>query len=306
MITLGFLFLLCNGLHFLKRPFLFGIGIAALMMTLHVSKDMDRDIVHRERSFFGVLTVEREEGGRFMSLLHGTTLHGKQWLDPFKRFEPLTYYHATGPAGRVFSEFSGDKKKSRIAVTGLGTGSLAAYAGPGQEIDIYEIDGAVKRIAANRAYFSYLNDCQAKWKIILGDARLTMEKAPANYYGIIALDAFSSDAIPVHLLTKEAIELYFSKLTQDGVLLVHISNQYVDLAPILFGLAKENGYAAIMMSDDEDSEEGKNVSTWVLLARKETDFGDLSKSSDWGKIELTRRVKVWTDDFSDILSVFKW
>jgi hypothetical protein len=140
----------------------------------------------------------------------------------------------------------------------------------------------------------------------LGDARLTMEKAPPHGYGIIVLDAFSSDAIPMHLLTKEAVALYFSKLREDGVLLIHISNKYVTLAPVLARLADESGFAARLCDDDEDDEIGKFGTTWVMLARKETDFGSLSRSSAWKKIELQETVNVWTDDFSNILSVFKW
>ena len=241
-----------------------------------------------------------------MNLSHGTTLHGKQWLNPVNRSEPVSYYHRKGPVGQVFSEFSGKKKKTRIAVTGLGTGSLAAYAGPGQEIDFYEIDPAVKRISTNPAYFSFLSDCKADWKVILGDARLTMEKAPPHYYGIIILDAFSSDSIPVHLLTKEAVNLYFSKLSKDGVLLIHITNRYVNLAPVLAKLADENGFADRLCDDDEDDEIGKDGSTWVLLARSEKDLGGLSGNVNWKKIESRKHVNVWTDDFSNILSVFKW
>ena len=305
-IVYGFLVLFCCGLVFLKKPFLFGIGIASVLLTVVVSKDFKQNIVHRERSFFGVLTVTRDVNGRFMNLSHGTTVHGMQWLNPINRLEPVAYYHLKGPAGQVFSEFSGRKKKTRIAVTGLGTGSLAAYAGPGQEIDFYEIDQTVKKISTNPAYFSFLSECKANWKIILGDARLTMEKAPPHSYGIIILDAFSSDAIPVHLLTKEAVNLYFSKLRKDGVLLIHISNKYVNLAPVLAKLADESGLAGRLCDDEEDDEIGKYGTTWVLLARKETDFGGLSRNNAWKKIESRETVNVWTDDFSNILSVFKW
>ncbi len=305
-ITYGFPALLCYGLVFFKRPFLFGIGIAALLLTVVVSKDLKRDIVHRERSFFGVLTVTRDHNGAFMNLSHGTTLHGKQWLNPYNRHEPVSYYHRKGPVGQVFSAFTGKKRKDRIAVTGLGTGSIAAYAGPGQKIDYYEIDPAVKKISTNPAYFTFLSDCKAEWKVILGDARLTMEKAPPHYYGIIILDAFSSDSIPVHLLTKEAVNLYFSKLAGDGVLLIHITNRYVNLAPVLARLADENGFAARLCDDEEDDDIGKDGSTWVLLAKKEMDLGKLSRKSGWTKIEPQKGVDVWTDDFSNILSVFKW
>lgn len=305
-VSYGLPALVCCGLLFLRKPFLFGIGVAALMMTLVVSKDLKRDIVHRERSFFGVLTVTRDADGSFMNLSHGTTLHGKQWLDPSKRPEPVSYYHRKGPVGEVFSEFSGRKKKTRIAVTGLGTGSIAAYAGPGQEIDFYEIDPAVKRISTDPDFFSFLSECRARWKVVLGDARLTMEKAPPDHYGIIILDAFSSDSIPVHLLTKEAVNLYFSKLNRNGVLLIHITNRYVNLAPVLAKLADENGFSDRLRDDDADAEIGKDGSTWVLLARNENDLGGISRNDDWTKIEPRNSAAAWTDDFSNILSVFKW
>jgi hypothetical protein len=305
-IAYGFLVLFCCGLVFLKRPFLFGIAIASVLLTVVVSKDLKQNVVHRERSFFGVLTVTKDANVRFMTLSHGTTLHGMQWLNPTNRLEPVAYYHRKGPAGQVFEEFKGRKQKARIAVTGLGTGSLASYAGPGQEIDFYEIDPTVKKISTNPDYFSFLSECKANWKVILGDARFTMEKAPPHSYGIIILDAFSSDAIPVHLLTKEAVNLYFSKLRQDGVLLIHISNKYVNLAPVLAKLADESGLAGRLCDDEEDDEIGKYGTTWVLLARKEADFGGLSRSDVWKKIESRETVNIWTDDFSNILSVFKW
>lgn len=147
--------------------------------------------------------------------------------------------------------------------------SFAAYAGRGQEIDFYEIDPAVKKISTDPAYFTFLNDCKAEWEVILGDARLTMEKAPPHYYGIIILDAFSSDSIPVHLLTEEAVNLYFSKLARDGVLLIHITNRYVNLAPVLARLAEENGFAARLCDADDDDDIGKDGSTWVLFAKRE-------------------------------------
>lgn len=306
IVSYGFPVLLCYGLVFLRKRFLFGIGIAALLVTVVVSKDFKRDIVHRERSFFGVLAVTRATDGTFMNLSHGTTLHGKQWLNPYARSEPVSYYHRQGPVGQVFSEFQGRKQKTRIAVTGLGTGTLAAYAGPGQELDFYEIDPAVKRISTNPAFFSFLSDCRANWQVILGDARLTMEKAPPRSYGIIVLDAFSSDSIPVHLLTREAVEMYFSKLSEGGVLLVHITNRYVNLAPVLAKLADECGFADRLGDDQQDYEIGKDGSTWVLLARSERDFGGLAGSRDWKKIDRRGAVKTWTDDFSNILSVFTW
>jgi len=135
---------------------------------------------------------------------------------------------------------------------------------------------------------------------------LTMEKAPPHHYGIIILDAFSSDSIPVHLLTKEAVNLYFSKLSKDGVLLIHITNRYVNLAPVLAKLADESGFSDRLRDDDEDSEIGKDGSTWVLLARGENDLAGISRNDRWTKIEPRNTTLAWTDDFSNILSVFKW
>jgi spermidine synthase len=306
IITYGSLGLICYGLVFLKKPFLFGVGVAALLMTIVLSIDITRNVVYRERSFFGVLTVAREADDTFMNLYHGVTLHGRQEISEQQRLEPLSYYHRKGPAGQVFDAFSGPQRKLRIAVTGLGAGSLAAYGEPGQELHFYEIDRTIKMIALNPAYFTYLNDCRAEWKIILGDARLTMEKAPPHYYGIIILDAFSSDSIPVHLMTKEAVKLYFSKLSRDGILLLHISNRYLDLAPVLAELTYESGLAGRICDDEEDTAIEKYGSTWVVLARTEADLGSLADSKSWQKIERRKNVKVWTDDFSNILSVFKW
>jgi len=306
IITYGFLGLISYGLVLLKKPFLFGLAVAAILMTIVLSTDITRNVVYRERSFFGVLTVSRESDGAFMNLYHGVTLHGRQEMSAQQRFEPLSYYHRKGPVGRVFEAFSGPNKKLCIAVTGLGAGSLAAYAEPGQELHFYEIDRTIKMIALNPGYFTYLNDCRADWKVILGDARLTMEKAPPHYYGIIILDAFSSDAIPVHLITKEAVDLYFSKLNRNGLLLLHISNRYLNLAPVLAELTYENGLAARICDDDEDTAIEKYGSTWVLLARTEADLGNIAGSKAWHKLVRRNNIKVWTDDFSNILSVFKW
>jgi hypothetical protein len=306
IITYGLLGLLCYGMVFMKKPFLFGFGVVALLLTIVFTTDITRDVVYRERSFFGVSTVARESDGAFTNLYHGVTLHGRQEMSAQQRFEPISYYHRKGPAGKVFDRFSGPNKKLRIAVTGLGTGSLAAYAEPGQELHFYEIDRSIKMIALNPGYFTYLNDCRADWKIIMGDARLTMEKAPPHYYGIIILDAFSSDAIPVHLITKEAVNLYFSKLSRDGILLLHISNRYLDLAPVLAELTYENGLAARICDDDEDTTIEKYGSTWVVLARTEADLGGLAGSKSWQNIPRRKNIRVWTDDFSNILSVFKW
>jgi hypothetical protein len=306
ILTYGILSMLCFCLVFLKRQFLFGIGMGTFILGAMFFGDWDKDIVYRERSFFGVLTATKESDGKLIRLSHGTTQHGKQSLDPAMRREPLTYYHRQGPIGEFFSEFNGQKNKKRIAVIGLGIGTLASYGEPGHKFDFYEIDPVVKKIATNPSLFTYLQDCRADWKIILGDARLKIEKAPAHYYDIIVLDAFTSDAIPVHLLTTEAFRLYLSKLDKNGLLLVHISNKYLNLQPVVDKLAADAGLSSRVRDDVEDDEIQKYDSTWVILARQETDLGRLARDDRWKNLEKRDSIKAWIDDFSNILSVFKW
>src|SRR5439155_6829326 len=149
---------------------------------------------------------------------HGNTVHGRQSVEPDRRREPLTYYHPTGPIGQVFAAFSGAAAKSQVGVVGLGTGSLAAYGASGQQFTYYEIDPAVDRLAHDTRYFTFVHDSPARVEVILGDARLTLADAPPRQYGLLVIDAFSSDAIPLHLLTREALQLYLDKLADDGLL----------------------------------------------------------------------------------------
>ena len=203
----------------------------------------------------------------------------------------------------------GSIQKARLASIGLGTGTLASYGEPGQEITFYDIDPAVKRIASNPAYFTYLTDCRATVKIVLGDARLRLQEAPDNADRIIFVDAFSSDAIPVHLITKEAIELYIRKLSPHGILAVHVSNRCLDLEQVLGNLADSLNLASRAQYDDDldlDIQPGKYRSHWVVLARNEADLGTLAKDDRWTPVERNPAVGVWTDDYSNLLGVFRW
>ncbi len=197
--------LFCYGLVFLRKPFLFGIGIAALFMTVVVSKDLKQDIVHRERSFFGVLTVTRDDRRQLHEPLPRHDAARQAVAQSVSSVRTGLLLPSGGPGGQVFSEFEGKKKKPASPSPVSAPAASPPTRDAGQEIDFYEIDPAVKRISTNPAYFTFLSDCRARWRVILGDARLTMEKAPPHHYGIIILDAFSSDSIPVHLLTREAV-----------------------------------------------------------------------------------------------------
>lgn len=291
----------CGVIATAKRPVRFGLSVAAFVIAATVASGWQEDIVHRERSFFGILKVYNDPVLQARRLLNGTTLHGMQFLRPSQEREPLTYYHQNGPVGDVFREFRASTRNQSVAAIGLGTGTLSSYAKPGENFTFYEIDKAVQGIAST--YFNYLKNAPGKVDIVLGDARLKLAEASDHSYGLILVDAFSSDSIPVHLLTREAVELYFSKLADRGLVAIHISNRYLRLEPIVAMLAKDKGLVALVNTDKSDNESGKFASTWTLLARSRDDFGTLTSDSKWQNLEAYSWMPVWTDDFSSILSV---
>jgi len=282
-------------------------------------------VLHRDRSFFGVMSVDVETDERtspptvYHKLVHGTTLHGKQQVDP-PSDAPLTYYHRTGPIGQVFAAGLPAVTKGELAFVGLGTGTMSAYAGPGQKVTFYEIDPKVKRIAEDPRYFTYLRDCKGPYEIVMGDARLKLEEhGRPNQYGLIVVDAFSSDAIPVHLLTQEAVGLYRSRLAPGGLIALHISNRYLNLEPVAARIAQELGLSAISEWDSEDLSIGRQGSQWVLLAAKPEDFGSLpTLTADeevngrtvpkrrWEELKAKPGDPLWRDDFSNLLEIFMW
>ncbi|MCS6852239.1 MAG: fused MFS/spermidine synthase [Gemmataceae bacterium] len=270
---------------FVERPVRFGLCVAGFFVAATaVGRPTDRaTVLHQERTFFGVLRVR--EDATSIELMHGTTLHGEQFKDPKRRGEALTYYHRTGPIGQVFTDYEARQHFPPLAFIGLGTGTLASYGHPGQEVDFYEIDKAVVRIARNPEWFTYLTDAEnrgVRLNVILGDARLQLARAPSGRYGLIVVDAFSSDAIPVHLITLQALTMYLDKLTPDGVVAFHISNRHLDLEPVLINFAHELGLACIGLSDDDEDQPGKSRSHWVLLARRQDAFGGLNaKLARW-------------------------
>ena len=274
-----------------------------------------------DRSFFGVYRVVSQQQGEYYSLFHGTTLHGKQSRDPQSKLEPLTYFSHTGPIGQVFSYLSDKSNQpSRIAVLGLGVGTLASYARSGEEWDFYEIDPVVAKIATNPQYFSFLSDSlnnpisPIKNQIILGDGRLQLAKAPDNYYDLLVMDAFSSDAIPTHLVTLEAIQLYLRKLKRNGIIAINISNRFINLEPVLTSLAQQLQLVSYSQIDrsitPQQKSRGKTASQWVIIAKNIESLGTLTTDSRWYS-SITRNTKtnsnstVWTDDFSDIWQVLR-
>jgi spermidine synthase len=303
---------------FRRRPLAVGLALAGVLVVAGFVDARNSGQIRQARSFFGVVRVvrDRDEEG-YIELRHGTTLHGRQSLDPKRRGEPLSYYHRQGPIGQVFAELDRRGAVRRVAVIGLGTGTLAAYARPGDAMTFYEIDRLVREIAFDRAYFTYVTDARdrgATLRVELGDARVSLEagrrEGSGERYDLIVVDAFTSDAIPVHLLTREALRLYLERLTAGGLLALHISNRYLRLEPVVANLAEDAGLGGRLLQHDEESSEtgGAANSTWVVLARTPEALGSLAADGRWTamRLEIDRRVGAWTDDFHNLLAVFKW
>jgi hypothetical protein len=314
----------------LGRPVCFALSAAALLLMVGQYYDVVEQVQLRQRDFYGVLRVKQDP--QFRYLLHGRILHGKQRRDsepaapnvplfdqgntgrtstPGVRHVPLLYYYPSGPIGQVFrAPLPALQNKSPVALVGLGVGSLAYYGRPRQEFTFYEIDPAVERIASNEEYFTFLRDSRAEVRVVLGDARLSLHQAPNGHYALIVIDAFSGDAIPVHLLTHEAMQLYLAKLAPDGVLAFHISNNFLDLAPVLGNLASASQLVGLDQNDAAISEEeqaaGKSASHWVVLARQEDDFGPLTADERWRPLAAAPEVPLWTDHYTSLWGVARW
>ncbi len=301
---------------FVDRPVRFGLGIAAILLAggLFYQGELGK-VEYQTRTFFGVHRVTLDPAGRYRSLVHGNTVHGRQSLDPARKGEPLTYYHRHGPIGRLFEQMGKDAPGlRRVALIGLGCGSLAAYAGPGQHWTYFEIDPAVGRIARDPSLFTYWSDAEArgaKLDVVYGDARLTLGQTNEGF-DMIVVDAFSSDAIPVHLLTREALRLYVNHLKDGGLLAFHLSNNYLDLEPLVAALAADcKPQMVCRVRDDrslskKEKDEGMSPSTWALLALREDDLPRfLLKNSLWRKPQARPGLPAWTDDFSNLFQLLR-
>jgi spermidine synthase len=289
------------------RPLRFALGIAAIMAGSFFTASTGHTL-YSERNFYGTLRVVGDPSGPSHMLYDGRTMHGWQFTEQGRRCEPISYYHRTGPLGSLFEAFNAYPASPNVAVVGLGAGGMIPYARAGQKWTYFEINPVVVRVAREREFFTYLQDCSAApVEIILGDARLQIRNAPDASYGLIVLDAFSSDAIPVHLLTSEAVALYLSKIADNGLLAIHISNRSLSLRPVVGDLAEHAKLVSLVFNDrNYDVVEGKAGSEWVVLARHASDLGSLLKNRHWRPLRGRSHPKVWTDDFSDIISAFNW
>ncbi len=300
-----------------RRPLALALGLIAVLLVGDFVDARNGNQILETRSFFGVLRVTRDNDlSGYTELWHGTTLHGRQSLDPKLRQEPIAYYHRGSPIALVMAELERRSTLIHVAVIGLGTGTMAAFVRPGDTITFYEIDPKVRDIATNRFYFGYVPEAISRGatvRIEMGDARIRMDQVRkerrGERYDLIVVDAFSSDAIPVHLLTREAFRLYFDMLGVRGLLVLHLSNRYLSLEPVVANLAEDAQLGGRLLRHDlHPSAEGATSSTWAVLARTPGAFGDLTHDPGWtaATLETSPRVGVWTDDFHNLLRVFDW
>ncbi|HEU0107403.1 MAG TPA: fused MFS/spermidine synthase [Vicinamibacteria bacterium] len=304
-----------------QRRYRFGLTVGAVLLAGSLDTSLRGQVELTARSSFGVHRVTRDDPGRddptttYRKLYHGTTIHGVQRVDaatgaPVRGREPLGYYSPDSPIGQLFHSFPPDARPKRVGIVGLGAGSLLAYAEPGERWTIFEIDPLVKRIAEDGRLFSYLPEARRRGvaaDVVLGDARLTLA-AMRDTLDVLVLDAFTGDTIPVHLLTREALELYREKLSPSGVVGCHVSNRHLDLAPLVRDTAEDLGLASTIDAEMEAPPGGPAyvmASRWVFLARSE---GALRARSLPSIVWLSprKRGRTWTDDRSDLWSLFRW
>ncbi len=291
-----------------------GALLGGMGYNLWQANESDTDnIVYRSRNFYGVLNVEHEvaEGDDEYSmpakyeLTHGQILHGLQYDDEYWKRQPTTYYGKQSGVGVAISTVR-DRKLApqviRVGVVGLGTGTIAAYGQEGDEFEFYEINPAVRALSGR--FFTYLQDTPARTNVNIGDARIVMDRelksGHRQQFDVLAVDAFSSDAIPVHLLTAECGEIYRQHLADDGILAIHISNRFLELDPVVRGLADHLSWQAVRIDDDGDDEEGVYSSTWVLLTPSMDVANELQTSPSFDAWKTGEPILLWTDDYSGL------
>jgi SAM-dependent methyltransferase len=285
------------------------VGAAAVVVLgvvlAHQVRENSRSYRQIVRNFYGGLRTadygSPQDHDWTRKLTHGAINHGEQYLQPERAREPTSYFGPSSGVGRAIKE-KDRHKPQRIGITGLGAGVMLTYARPGDCYRIYEINPLVIDLA--RSEFTFLRDCPAKVELVLGDARLSLEREPPQQFDVLHMDAFSSDSVPVHLLTHEAFQLYFRHLKPDGVLVIHISNRYLTLEPVVAQAAARLGKHSLLVSDDGDDELGFFGTDMVLVtARKE--FFERPAFQGFSPPKIKHTVALWTDDYSNLFRILK-
>ncbi len=300
-------------LAFFRRPLRFALGALAVLVATTLSLHPESRNLLVSRTFFGIYRVETmADQGYIHYFFHGTTVHGMQDFDPDRpemRRVPMLYYARSGPLGEAIPWLPREFKQ-HVGLIGLGVGSMACYAEPGQHWTYYEIDPEVARIASDPRYFTFLKDSPADIKLVLGDGRLSLQHAADGEFGLMVLDAYTSDTIPLHLLTREALALYMRKLAPNGVILVHITNTHLDLEPVLANLARDAKLYSLcridFVSSEEHSHSGAGSAWWLVMTRNTQYLDLLARDSRWRLPQPQRGVGIWSDDFTSVFSIFHW
>jgi SAM-dependent methyltransferase len=290
----------------LRMLWLAGATAAIVVLSTQI-RQYDDDAVALVRNFYGTLRVREThlppQSDTDRQLLNGTIEHGAEWFAPQFLNQPLTYYASNSGLGFAMRLCCGPAPK-RVGVIGLGTGTVAAYGNAGDVIRFYEINPLVERLA--RLWFTFLHDSGARTDVILGDARLSLAVEPPQHFNVIVIDAFSGDAIPVHLLTREALALYRRHLQPDGILVFHVSNQYVDLEPVVAAIAKDAGLHAMSVHSHGDEQNGLYFSDWILVTANQAFLSQPEVFNNAFRTPVRADARLWTDNYSSLLPLLKW
>ncbi|MGM0556083.1 MAG: spermidine synthase [Myxococcota bacterium] len=289
------------------KPRVFGVLYVIAGIIAIVNSQRGDAQIYVERSFFGSNAVV--EKGDLRVMYNGVTKHGGQLMADGYQNTPITYYSAGSPMDQAFKATSDGASPPPVGVIGLGVGTIAAYARPEQPVTFYEIDPVVVDIAEE--YFTYLKDSPGKVEVEVGDGRILVDRAPEGHFGLLIVDAFSSDSIPIHLATREAIAMYVDRLRDDGILLFHISNKFVDLAPALANITDELGYVAYQNwheateADFDHPDASVATSVWIAIAPDRDAATPLTRRGDWDRLEPDASKPTWTDNYSNIVELLK-
>ena len=290
---------------FRKRPYRLALGILAILLPAELVSN--EEVLEQRRSFYGVHRVITD--GQYQLLTNGTTVHGAEHRVASRQNEPLTYYYPGGPLGQVFRSLDRPPRFMRVGIIGLGAGAIACYRPSSQtRYTFFEIDPIVVEIAADPRLFRFLSLCGENVEVVLGDGRRSLSQVEDQTFDLLILDAFSSDSIPSHLLTREALTLYFRKLSPNGVLVIHLSNRNLELEPVVAALVEDASLVGHIQHHEPTS--GGDPywwkSTWAVIARSTPDTRALTVDSRWKRLESNPPVRPWTDDYSNILGAIKW
>jgi hypothetical protein len=306
------IFIMALGLIAIGNRVVFAICLAALMLNFGgwraVSNSLTTD--NQVRSFFGIYTINTDPGNN-RALIHGTTIHGLQSLKPGRERDPLTYYAPKSGVGLALASLPAlYGPHARVGIVGLGAGTVSCYAQPGQDWRFYEIDPAIVKIARDPTKFSFLSRCLPNVPIEIGDARLVLEREAAGGLDVLVVDAFSSDAVPMHLLTREALAIYRKRLAANGLLLMHVSNRFLNLEPILAAARADGWHGAVRdyHADGAEAQRGYATSAWIALAQGPAMLARLKQQSGketWRELKPRAGFKGWTDDHASILPLLK-